>query len=1086
MKDLIKRIVAVGVVFACAGIFECFAQTNTGRIVGTITDSTGAVIPGAEISIRNPTTGLARNVVTNESGTYAVPLLPPAIYEVEALLPGFRPQIRNGITVQVDAVVRLDFALTVGELSDKIEVTADAPLLQSETGSLGQLMDSRKVTDIPLNQRHFMALTTLTTGVMPNVQGSNLAGQNFSFEANGGREADNNFLLDGVDNNDPGNSQLNIVPSIDAIEEFKISTTAFGAELGRAGGGVLNVQTKSGTNDFHAVFFEFVRNNIFDARNFFATTKPPYKRNQFGTVISGPLKKNRAFFMFNYEGNRIRQTDTALATVPTALQQTGNFSELSKALIDPLNGQQFAGNIIPANRIDHLGSAMAAYFPTPNRGIVGPVANNYLSTAKGLWNFDIVTTRVDYRVSNKQTVFGRFTWQDSYQVATGLTTGVQLPNYGTVYFQPIGRNVALSDTYVFGPRVVNEARIGFNRLIGGLFGQYYQQDIAKQLGLTGVQSEINPAVGQYTSYGLPTISVTGLSPIGGTNAQIRYDNTWHFFDMLAVTRGNHQMKMGGEFRTLMFMFNSGGGSPNGSFTFDGRYSGNAFADMLLGYSALTSRAIGDAHSHSHDRQAALFFQDDWKITPQLTMNLGLRWEVMTPFTDANDAMAAFDPVSQQIVIGGKSGPQTFRNPIYPIQSTAAPTIIVPGGADYGIPAGLYNADWNNFGPRFGFAYSPKAVSMVIRGGYGVFTTPEIPNPQYSFRNSSYPWVIPQTFTASNTIANVTLRDPFPDALASSSITARAIDPNWRNGYMQQWDLGIQRPLGANMVLDISYSGSKGTKLIGTRNINQPPLGPGTVASRRPYPAFSNITKSERSFASNFNSMQAKFERRFSGGLTFVSAYTLSHSIDNQSPGGTGGGGTQDSYNFHAERGNSPWDIRHRMANSYSYQLPIGPGQHFLGKASGVLGNLIGGWQIAGISTFSTGQSFTPAVSGDIAQIGATSVRPNRIGDGSLPRGQRTPGHWFDTSAFTIPATGTFGNAGRGILKGPGMNNSDLTLMKNTRLRENRKLEFRAELFNAFNHAYFTLPNLTVNSPSFGTVASANPARQIQFGLKLYY
>jgi hypothetical protein len=1081
MCRLTKMLLLSALILASIARFQSLSQTNTGRIVGTVTDESGALIPGVVVMVRNPTTGFSRGVVTNESGTFTVPLLPPAVYEVEATLPGFRPELRSGITLQVDAVLRLDFELHVGSIADKVEVMADAPLVQNETASLGQVMDSRKVTDIPLNQRHFMTLTVLTTGVMPVVQGSNLSSQNLSFEANGGRERDNNFLLDGVDNNDPGNGQLNIVPSVDAIQEFKISTTNYGAELGRAGGGVLNVQTKSGANDYRAVFFEFLRNNAFDARNFFAPTKPPYKRNQFGTVLSGPIKKDRAFFMFNYEGNRIRQTDTALATVPSVKQQAGDFSEASKALIDPLTGQAFPGNVIPPDRIDRLGAAMAAYYPAPNRGITGPTSNNYLSTAKGLWNFDIITSRVDYRVSDKQSIFGRFTWQDSYQVDTGFSKGTQLPNYGTVYFQPIGRNVALSDTYVFGPNVVNEARIGFNRLIGGLFGQYYQRDIAKELGLPGVQSEINPAVGQYTSYGLPTINVTGLSAIGGTSAQIRYDNTWHFFDMLAVTQGNHQMKMGGEFRTLMFMFNSGGGSPNGSFTFDGRYSGNPFADMLLGYAAQTSRAIGDAHSHSHDRQGGLFFQDDWKVTRNLTMNLGVRWEVMTPYTDADDAMAVFDPGTGQIVIGGKSGPQTFRNPIYPDR-----TITVPGGADLGIPAGLYFTDRNNIAPRFGFAYSPKVAKIVVRGGFGIFTTPEIPNPQYSYRNSSYPWVIPQTFIGDSKTPNVTLADPFPDALGNTSITARALDRNWRNGYMEQWNLGIQHPIGTDMVIDIAYAGSAGKKLQGSRDINQPQPGPGSVASRRPFPSFGSIVQNERSISSNYHSMQVKFERRFSRGLSLVSAYTWSHSIDYQSPNSTGSGGTQNNYNLRAERGNSPWDIRHRLVNSYSYQLPIGSKKRFFSGASGPVGTLISGWQVAGITTLSTGQSFTPIVSGDIAGIGATSVRPNRVADGTLPREQRTPAHWFDTSAFTIPAAGTFGNAGRNILKAPGTTNWDLTLMKSTALGEQHRVEFRVEFFNAFNHAAFNIPNATVNSPSFGTLFSSNPARQVQFGLKLYY
>jgi len=822
---------------------------------------------------------------------------------------------------------------------------------------------------------------------------------------------------------------------------------------------------------FHVVLFEFLRNDVFDAKNVFATTKQPYRRNQFGTVVSGPIKKDRAFFMFNYEGNRIRSTNSTLAVVPTEKQRRGDFSELSRQLVDPVTRQPIPGNIIPPAQFDRLGAALAAYFPVPNR----TGSNNYLANTKGIWDFDVITGRVDYRVSDKQNVFARFTWQDSYQVDPGTS----LPNYGTVYFQPIGRNAALSDTYVFGPRVVNEFRVGFNRLIGGLFGELWKEDIAKQLGVTGVQSQYDPHVGKYFNYGLPSVNVSGLAGIGGTNAQIRFDNTWHWYDMLAVTRGNHQMKMGGEFRTLMLNVIAGG-TPNGSFTFDGRYSGNAFADLLLGVPSQTSRGRGDNHAHTRDRQLALFFQDDWKVTPQLTLNLGLRWEVMTPFVESNSDQAVFDPGTKQVVIAGKSGAQTFQNPV-----TGAP-ITLAGGQDLGYPRGLYRQDLNNFGPRFGFAWSPKVVNVVVRGGYGVFTTPEIGNPVYQYRNGVYPWLISQTFIADATRPNIALQDPFPDALAQNTIATRAIDVNWRNGYMQQWNLGMQRPLGRNMVVDVSYVGSKGTNLISSRDINQPLLGTGSVASRRPYQGWGSITQAERAQASTFHSMQSKFERRFSAGLTFVSAYTWSHALTDGDPGGSGTGGTQNSYDLRSEKGNASYDIRHRLVNSFSYELPFGADKHWLRGVGGFAGNLIGGWQVAGIATFSTGQSFTPTVSGDIAQIGGNSVRPNRIADGNLPYGERTAARWFDTTAFTIPASGTFGNSGRAVLKAPGLNNWDLTLLKSTHFGENRRTEFRAEFFNLFNHPNFNLPNGTVNSPAFGTITQAKDARQIQLGLKLYF
>jgi hypothetical protein len=460
-----------------------FAQSNTGRITGTVTDVSGAVIPGVEVTVRNPATGLTRTVLTNESGTYQVPLLPPNVYEVEVSLPGFRREIRSGITLQVDAVLRVDFSLQVGDVQDEIQVTADAPLVQSETATLGQVMDSRKVTDIPLNQRHFMRLTHLSTGVLPDTQGGD--NQAPSFYANGASRSKNNFLLDGVDNNDTGNAQLVIIPSVDAIQEFKLSTSTYGAELGRASGGVLNVQTKAGSNDFNIVVFEFLRNDALDARNFFAASKQPLKRNQFGTVISGPVKKDKMFYMFNYEGTRLRATNTKLANVPTPKQRAGDFSEISRQLVDPLTRQPFPGNILPANRINTISRNIATFYPEPNRVESG--GSNYETNAKAITDFDLITGRVDYNISDRQTVFVRFTWQDTYEVQTNLLGGsASLPRQGNTFFQPIGRNVAVSDTYVVGPRVVNEFRVGFNRLIGGIYDETYGRDWAKELGVTGV------------------------------------------------------------------------------------------------------------------------------------------------------------------------------------------------------------------------------------------------------------------------------------------------------------------------------------------------------------------------------------------------------------------------------------------------------------------------------------------------------------------------------------------------------------------------------------------------------------------------
>ena len=1068
MLRSLRAIVSVALLITLFGALPLLGQTNTGRITGTVTDATGAVLPGVDIVVKNPATGLTRNAVTNESGTYQVPLLPVGTYEVQAALPGFSTELRSGIIINVDVVIRQDFSLKVGSTAETIEVTATTPLLQQETASLGQTIDSQKMTNIPLNARHFMSLTLLSTGVLPDVQGGDR--QSPSFYANGVSRSKNNFLFDGVDNNDPGNNQLVIIPSIDAIEEFKLSTSAYGAELGRASGGVVNVQTKAGTNAFHATVFEFLRNDALDARSFFAIRKQPYRRNQFGTVISGPIKKDKAFFLFNYEGNRIRRTDTARTLVPTLLERQGNFSATATPLRDPVTGQTFQGNIIPPDRINTVAKNIASFYPEPNVPL--NAGSNYTADARAIRDFDIYTGRVDYRMSDKHSIFGRFTWQDTYEVQNNFDSGANLPRSGNTFFQPLGRNAAISDTYIISPTMVNEFRVGFNRLLGGIFDETYQHDYAKELGVTGVQSSFFP---NPLRFGWPRASVSGYGTIGttGFSAQDRKDNTWHWYDMIALTKGNHQMKIGGEVRTyfLNIFIDS---NPNGNFTFDGRYSNQPFADMLLGYASRTQRTVGNSYTQNRSRAFSAFFQDDWKVTPQLTLNLGVRYEMQTRsinvLKDNETNFAVFDPKTAQIVISGRTGAQTFRHPI------TGEAIVLQGGEDLGYPDGLYENDLNNYAPRFGFAWSPTFMKTVVRGGFGVFFEPEIAAKNHGNRDNAYPWNIPQTFTApAFTVGQppLNMNDPFPAALATSSLLSTANDPKQKDGYVQQWNLTLQTPLGKTMALETAYVGTKGTKLTSSRPINSAVIGAGSIQSRRPFQAFAAITQNERAGLSNYHSLQGKFERRFSGGLTAISSYTWSHSIECC-------GGIRDANNLFWEKASSNFDVRHRQVNSFSYDLPLGR------NASGPLEKLIRGWQLAGIVTFQTGNPFTPSVSGDVANVGDSSSRPDRIADGTLPRGERTASRWFDTSAFVRPATGTYGNSGQSVIYGPGTNNLDLTFTKNTIWGENRRVEFRTELFNALNHGQFLRPNTTVGTSQFGTITAARDGRQIQFGLKFVY
>lgn len=1086
------------------------AQTTTGRIVGTAGDETGAVIPGVEVTIRDAATGLVRSVITGESGVYSAPSLPAASYDVQASLPGFQSELRTGVLLPVGAVVTVDFVLRVGTVSEVIEVTADAPLLESETASLGQVLDSEKVTDMPLNKRHFMFLTTLTTGVQPSVEGSNLANQNFSLHASGARERDNNFLLDGVDNNDTGNAQLVIVPSIEALQEFKIQTSTYNAQFGRAGGAVINIQTKSGTNEFHGTFFEFLRRDRFDARNFFSAEKGNFKRDQFGFVLSGPIVKDRTHFMVNYEGTRQNQIQSSLARVPTAAQRLGDFSAFSGTIKDPITGTAFPGNIIPASRMSSIGKGILHFYPTSNRS---DAKNNYLSGGTKIEQFDIYTGRIDHRINDANNMWGRITWQESYRENPEFQAGVQLPNFGAVFYQPIGRNAGIGVTSVFGPRVVNEFRVGFNRLIGGIFETMYGQDHAKTLGIKNTQSQLLPRnatgctkeerCGQGSNLGFPRVDVTGLSRQRGTySPQLRYGNTWHWFDMVSFSPGNHQFKIGAEVRTMYMnlYFNA---NPNGQFRFDGRYTGHAQADLLLGYPAFANRYIGDGHTHQRMRSINLFFADDWKVTPELTLNVGLRWEFQTPpvVSGASSTLdgkgyadlTTFHEATNQLVVGGRSGTVVYPHPI-----KKGETISLPGGGGLtpAVPRGLFYNDLNDFAPRFGFAYSPDGQDMVVRGGYGVFFTPHIAAYNWTSRGLAYPFVLPESYNGvSSGVPNLTLDNPFPGS-KGDAIIVRAADLYARTGYMQHFNLGIQKQMGTNMVLNMSYAGSKGTKLRARRNINQAfqgsLLGEGndpskwsSVSSRRPFAGRGSVNSSEKSAASSYHSLQTKVEKRMSDGLSFIAAYTWSHTIDNGGASGTGigGGNIQNNHNLAAEKGNALFDIRHRMVISYSYELPLGAGRAI--DLTGAADAILGGWQLAGITTFASGQAFTPESSGDISRTGNGFVRANNIGDHSIS--SPGPSAWFNTAAFEAPPIGSFGNVTRGYLKSPGTNTWDLTLSKTMTFAERHGLQLRAEFFNMLNKAQFSVPQKSVNSGAFGTITRTKlENRQIQFGIKYLF
>lgn len=1030
------------------------AQSFTGTIVGTARDQSGAVLPGVNITVRNVQTNLTRNALTNETGNYVVPLLPPGIYEAKAELTGFKTEVRSNLELRVDDRLRVDFSLQVGEVTERLVVTEAAPLVQSESATLGNVIDRQKVVELPLNGREFTSLALLAPGTVAPAPGSSLSFRG-GFNVAGARETSNTFTIDGVDNNDMSINGPSYQPSVEIIQEFKIQTNSYSAEYGRGGGGQIVVTTKQGTNELHGSAFEFLRNDALDAKNFFdsaADKIPAFRRNQYGATVGGPIKKDRTFFFFGWEGLRRRQARTSAGSVPSLEFRNGDFSSLLPQTVirDPLTGQAFVDNRIPANRIDPVTRELMKLYPLPNNS--DPV-RNFVGTPKETQNFDQFNVRLDHRFSDKDTLLGRFGIHDDTSFFPfgnlGQTQG--LPGFGRDD-ELRTRHVTISWTHIFNPSIIAEARVGFSRLRQPRIqeGKRVFKDFVKNVGLNGLDAnEIN--------FGTPRVTITGFDFIGDpTNLpQDRADNTYQWIYNVSITKSNHAVKAGADIRRLQenLLLN---GTARGQFDFTNRYTGHAAADFLLGFPFRSSRTTNFQNIFERQTHNNFYVQDDWKVSPKLTVNLGLRYEYNTPVKERFGRFSAFDTKTGQIVVQGK----------------------VPG------TGGVYRSDWNNFAPRAGFAYRLQDKTAV-RLGYGIFTDVFIVGNNFLQLALNFPFRIPETFTAGNTPQISLSRDPFPTVLSSASISPSSADPDFRDGYVQNWNFTVERELPANMVVEAAYLASKGTKLLTTRDINQATPGAGAVGPRRPFQGFGGISQRESAGNSIYHALQLRFEKRFSHGLSFLSAYTFGRAIDLAS---SGGDSVQDTRNLRAERGLADFHTKHRWVFNYIYELPFGPGKRYGASHSGLVGRLISGWQINGITTLQAGRPLTANLTGDNANTGRSGTdHPNLVGNSRLSGDRRSPDGWFDRGAFTIPAPFTFGNAGRNTLIGPGLSNLDFSVVKNNRWRENYNVQFRAEFFNVANHPNFDQPNRSVNSPQFGKIFATNGfSRQIQFGIKVLY
>ena len=1025
-----------------AAVSQLMAQVSSGSISGYILDPSERAVPDAPVTLQSTGRSYQRSAKTDASGMYLFVELAPGDYQLSASPAGFTPVRTEGVRVEVDHRVRLDVRVALAGKDEKILVQGRALDLNTESGELGTVLDQSRIELLPLNQRDFLQLALLTPGVTPPVQGSELSSRGtFAMHANGGREEANNYLLDGVDNNDSDNGGYVLQPSIDAIQEFKIATNSYSAEYGKASAGQVNVITRSGSNNLHGTAYDYLRNRDLDARNFFdGADRAQYIRNQFGAGAGGAIRKDRTFFYANFEGLRELQGQTQLGTVPTAAVRGGDLSSLGVVVSNPFTGKPFAGSIIPPSLISPRASQVLALFPQPNLPGTG---GNYRSAPVATGNRNQGTGRIDHRLSSSAALTLRYTYGRRDLFEPFAANSKELPGFGD-FVNDRGHNALIHYQQALGARDSNSLIIGFNRAVRQIFPQNVLVDVNTLWGVSYL-----PTVPR--DFGYPGISINGYSRVGDAAALPidRADNTYQIVDNLSLIRGAHSLRIGGEARILQLngyveVFS------RGQINFTGALSGSGIGDLLLGLPTLGIQAHYTGPQTQREKSWSGYFQDDWKATRNLTLNLGLRYEFDTPPTDPTNRESTFNLKNGKVEQVGTNGLSRSG-------TRSAP---------------------RNFAPRVGFAWSP-AEHTVVRGGYGLYYDAGM-----LVVNSSL-YYNPPFFTVSvyfpTQTSLITLNNPFA---TSNGFTPPAqlsfVSPNFVPSYTQHWNLDVQREVEHVGVFSIAYAGAKGTHLPRSLDINQPLPGPGPISSRSPYPAYSNILMTESGGNSEYNSLQASFNRRLTRGVSVLAAYTWSRSIDDTSaflPTSPDQNFPQNSHNYALERSPSSYDVPQRATVAFVYQIPG-------------INRWTRGFEFSGIVTAQSGQPFTPVLSSDNSNTGNTGGnfgidRPNVVHTPSLAK--RSPQQWFDVTAFAIPARYTFGNAGRNILRGPGLATTDLSLRRSFAFGEKLRLVTEAQAFNTLNRANFNLPNAIADQPStFGKIFSAKSPRQIQMALRLQF
>jgi outer membrane receptor protein involved in Fe transport len=1151
------------------------AQTANGSISGEVRDPASAAIPTAKVTLVNVATNETRSTITNSLGHYAFPLLPPATYRIEAQATGFKRFIRDNIKLDVALALAVDLDMEVGAISDSVTVTAEAPPLEEGTSALGHIIENSRIINLPTNGRNSYGFAALVPGVRASKGFTQVAYGMYNDQfvsINGSRPNQNSFTLDGGNNTNPAFNGPGYFPSVDEVQEYKVQTNNFSAEFSNSAGGVVNLITKSGTNQLHGSLYEFLRNDKLTGTDFFVNRgglkKSSLRYNQFGGTVGGPVAiprlydgKDRTFFFGSYEGLRWVRGITAAGTMPTDLERTGDFSQTRAAggqmiaVYDPASSRPdpnnpgafirtaFPGNVIPANRFDPTARAILPYIPHGNvPGAPLTNLNNFISNASSPVHKNGFSARVDHSFTQNQKVFARFSMNNTPVIRPeiyGHDLYISEPINGAVD-QLNQRQAVVNYSNLIHPTLVLEMSSSFLRYSIQRQGPGNGFDPV-QLGFPTYYRQLQPALVPC----FPGVSITNLGvtipvpDVGGGlvgNCQILHDSyeSFHEYANLTNTRGAHSLKFGGNFGTNR-LATGRYGVANQSYAYTPGFTqgpnplvgsataGVATASFLLGTPASGAVTTNGPGQNLLYRYYGVYFQDDWKVSAKLTLNIGVRYDYQSPWTERYNRIANFN--------------FTAQSPVQVPGLNLVGGLFYPGVGD--TPRAQFNADRKDFAPRFGFAWTMDQRT-VVRGGYGIFFAPITGGgyngtavPISGFQSSSAMNPSTDGITPTNYMANA-----FPDGFVRAPGSTQGLatllgqnvtgmDRDRRTPYAQQWNFNLQRSLPANLLLDVAYAGSRGLRLFGSLNYNQlynqylplgdalraqvpnpffgvittGPLSTPTVQRSqllRPYPQFTGVTAGNDSYgASTYHALQAKVERRFARGFSLLASYTYSKLLDDVAATTTGfpgesfsGGGYQDNWNRAKERAPAQFDSPHYLTINSVYELPFGKGKA-IAPGSRIADAIIGGWQMNGIATFQSGVPLQVVVASNTLNNYGGAQRPNWSGQDPMlsgPISQRL-NRYFDTSVFTLPAPYAYGNAGRllSALRAPGLANLDLSIFKNFTLHESVKLQFRAESFNIMNPPQFSLPGTTIGSSSAGVISTqANLPRDIQLALKLLF